>query len=82
MRRWTIYLGRDQLVDHARSDQILAGLRFWADRAPHFNPRCDGVANELTGATIDLFDKAMAQLRRTAGQFFDFYADRCGRATC
>jgi hypothetical protein len=82
MRRWTIYLGRDQLIDHARSDQILAGLRFWADRAPHFNPRCDGVANELTGATIDLFDKAMAQIRRTAGQFFDFYADRCGRATC
>jgi hypothetical protein len=82
MKHGTIYLGRDQLIDHARSDQILAGLRFWADRAPHFNPRCDGVANELTGATIDLFDKAMAQLRRTAGQFFDFYADRCGRATC
>jgi hypothetical protein len=56
--------------------------RFWADRAPNFNPRCDGVGNELTGATIDLFDKAMAQIRRTAGQFFDFYADRCGRATC
>jgi hypothetical protein len=82
MKHWTIYLGRDQLIDHARSDQILAGLRFWADRTPHFNPRCDGVGNELTGATIDLFDKAMAQIRRTAGQFFDFYADRCGRATC
>jgi hypothetical protein len=82
LRRWTIHRGRDQLIDHARSDQILAGLRFWADRAPHFNPRCDGVGNELTGATIDLFDKAMAQIRRTAGQFFDFYADRCGRATC
>jgi hypothetical protein len=82
MKHWTIYLGRDQLIDHARSDQILAGLRFWTDRTPHFNPRCDRVANELTGATIDLFDKAMAQIRRTAGQFFDFYADRCGRATC
>ena len=82
MKRWTIQLGRDQLIDHARSDQILAGLRFWADRAPHFNPRCDGVANGLTGATIDLFDKAMAQIRKTAGQFFDFYVDQCGRATC
>ena len=82
MKRWTIHLGRDQLIDHARSDQILAGLRFWADRAPHFNPRCDGAANDLTGAAIDLFDKAMAHIRRTAGQFFDVYADRCGRATC
>lgn len=82
MKHWTIYLGRDQLIDHARSDQILAGLRFWADRAPHFNPRCDGVANGLAGATIDLFDKAMAQIRKTAAQFFDFYADQCGRATC
>ena len=70
MRRWTIYLGRDQLIDHARSDQILAGLRFWADRAPHFNPRCDGVANGLTGATIDLFDKAMAQISKNCRAVF------------
>jgi hypothetical protein len=70
MKRWTIHLGRDRLIDHATSDQILAGLRFWADRAPNFNPRCDGVANGLRGASIDLSDGAMAQIRRTAGQFF------------
>ena len=82
MKHWTVYLGRSSLIDHATSDQILADLRFWADRTAHFNPRCDGVANGFTGVTIDLFDKAMAQIRKTAGQFFDFYVDVCGRATC
>jgi hypothetical protein len=40
------------------------------------------VENGLSGSTIDLFDKVVARSRRTAGQFFDFYADQGGCATC
>lgn len=82
LKRWTIHLGRGQVFGAAASERILSTMRFWADRVPNFNPRADGVANGLQGSTIDLFDRAMADLRRWAGQFYDVYVDHYGRGTC
>jgi hypothetical protein len=74
--RWEIHLGDRRLLNANESRRISSILQFWADRVPGFDPRRDGVANGLKGATIDLFDKAMNEIKALAGpQLWDFFAD-------
>ena len=79
---WTISRSGKQLLTDWQSQSIMTKLNFWADRIPGFNPRADGVSNGLAGASIDLFDKAMAEIRSSAGLFYDGFIDTVGRATC
>ena len=77
--RWEIHLGDRRLLNANESCRIGSTLQFWADRVPGFDPRRDGVANGLKGTTIDLFDKAMNEVKALAGpQLWDFFADAAG----
>jgi hypothetical protein len=77
--RWEIHLGDRRLLNANESCRIGSTLQFWADRVPGFDPRRDGVANGLKGTTIDLFDKAMNEVKALAGpQMWDFFADAGG----